>query len=171
MKKAPLVFLAVLVFSGFGSITSAQSTDSKVYSLFLINIAKYSSWPEDKPEFHIAVMGNSTVYDELQQYAERGINGKKMKLSQAKSVEEVGDAHIVYLPYNSSSRLEDLIKATEGKSIMIVTERPGLHKKGAGFSFFVNDKSHLRFDINMTDLDKRRIKVAKNLAGMAHEVI
>jgi hypothetical protein len=67
--------------------------------------------------------------------------------------------------------IDEVLKATAGKSIMIVTEREGLHKKGAGFSFFVNENNNLRFDINNTELEKRNIKVAKNLAGMAHEVL
>lgn len=171
MKKVliPLI-LAVFVLAA-EAVQAQQNNASQVYSLFVLNIAKYSSWPADTESFHIAVIGDSDVYEELLKYSSRGINGKKMKLTKVESVADLGDPQLIYLPYNKSAKIDELVKATQGKAVMIVTEREGLHKKGAGFSFFINSSNNLRFDINMTELDSRRIKVARNLAGMAHEVI
>lgn len=171
MKRMINLLFAITVSSFIFPVAKAQTTNFQVYSLFVMNIAKYSSWPDEGTEFHIAVFGNSKVYDELMKYSDRGINGKKVKVTQVESVAEMGDPQIVYLSYGKSSQIDEIINSTKGKAIMIVTEREGLHKKGAGFSFFINDDNHLRFDINMTELDKRRIKVSKNLAGMAHEVL
>ena len=67
--------------------------------------------------------------------------------------------------------LDDILKATEGKPVLIITEREGLYKKGAGFSFVLLDNNTLRFDINNTDLEKRQIRVAKNLAALANDLI
>ncbi|HEX5169898.1 MAG TPA: YfiR family protein [Cyclobacteriaceae bacterium] len=150
---------------------SAQTTNYQVYSLFVMNIAKYSSWPQSSAEFDIAVVGKSKVYDELAKYAERGVNGMKMKVRLIEDLASLGSPQILYLSDGKSSLIDEIIKTTAGKSIMIVTEREGLHKKGAGFSFFINENNNLRFDINNTELEKRNIKVAKNLSGMAHEVL
>jgi hypothetical protein len=55
--------------------------------------------------------------------------------------------------------------------VLIIGEREGLFKKGAGFSFVVMENSTLRFDINNTELDKRQIKVSKSLAALANQSI
>ena len=149
----------------------AQTTNYQVYSLFVMNIAKYSSWPQVASEFDIVVVGKSKVYDELIKYSERGVNGMKIKVRLVEELAGLGAPQIIYLSDGKSSLIDDIIKTTSGKSIMIVTEREGLHKKGACFSFFVNDSNNLRFDINNTELEKRNIKVAKNLSSMAHEVL
>jgi hypothetical protein len=150
----------------------AQTTNYQVHSLFVMNIAKYSTWPSGTGEFHIVVYGKSKIYDELaKQVAGKSINGLTVKVSQAETLADISDAQIVFLADGKSSNLGDIIKATEGKSIMIIAEREGLFKKGAGFSFVLTDNNTLRYDINNGELEKRNIKVSKNLAGLANTVI
>lgn len=164
-----LALCVLLIALSYG--VSGQTANYQVYSLFVMNIAKYSFWPQPSSELEIAVVGKSKVYEELMKYAERGVNGMKIKVRLVEDITALGSPQILYLSDGKSSLIDDIIKSTSGKSIMIVTEREGLHKKGACFSFFVNDSNNLRFDINNTELEKRNIKVAKNLSSMAHEVL
>ena len=169
MARVLVIFIPFLLSNVIS--LKAQTTNFQVYSLFVMNIAKYSSWPDNGAEFQIVVFGNSKVYDELSKYSDRGINGRKVQVTKVESPGEIGTPHIVYLSDNKSSQIDDVLNAVKGKPIMIVTEREGLYKKGAGFSFLITDENHLRFDINMSDLEKRGIKISKNLTGMAHEVL
>ena len=171
MKKLLILCVTLFSFTLASVIGKAQTTNFQVYSLFVMNIAKYSVWPDEADEFHIAILGKSKVYDELLKYADRGVNGKKVVLIQTDNINEIGTPNILYLSLSKSSLIDEVLRNTQGKSVMVVTEREGLHKKGAGFSFFINDSNNLRFDINNTELERRKIKVAKNLAGMAHEVL
>ena len=167
MKKVHYVILALLL-----TLTAkAQTTNYQVYSLYVVNIAKYSSWPEVNGEFNITVFGKSKVYDELLKQEGKNVNGHAIKVKHAETVSEIGDAQIIYLPDGKSGALDDIIKNTEGKSIMIISEREGLHKKGAGFSFVVMENGTLRCDINNTELEKRQIKLSKNLAAFTNSSI
>jgi hypothetical protein len=169
MKKINLIILFCL---SVVCIASAQTTNYQVHSLFLLNIAKYSTWPAHGSEFHIVVFGKSKMYDELtKNTAGKSINGLPIKITQAESLTEVGDAQIVFLADNKSGNLAEIMKATEGKATMIIAEREGLFKKGAGFSFIIMDNNTLRYDINNAELEKRNIKVSKNLANLANSVI
>lgn len=146
----------------------AQTTNYQVYALFVVNIAKYSSWPNVNGDFNIVVYGKSKAYDELMKQNGKNVNGHNLKITQIEDLGQIGNAQIIYVPDGKSSALDDILKATHGKSIMIITEREGLYKKGAGFSFIVMENSTLRYDINSTDLEKRQIKVSKNLAALAN---
>lgn len=169
MKK---VFLLTLGLLGLMTGAIAQTTNYQVHSLFVINIAKYSTWPSNATEFNIVVFGKSKIYDELiKNTAGKNINGLTIKVTQADNVAEIGNAHIVFLADGKSSDLSEILKATEARATMVIAEREGLFKKGAGFSFVIMDNNTLRYDINNAELEKRNIKISKNLASLANTVI
>jgi hypothetical protein len=167
MKK-----ILILLFVMGSVAATAQTTNYQVHSLFVLNIAKYSEWPITETEFHIVVFGKSKIYDELTKLtAGKSINGHTIKVTQVENVSDIGSANIVYLADGKSGSLDDVTKSTDGKSIMVIAEREGLYKKGAGFSFMLTENNTLRYDINNSVLAKRNIKVSKNLATLANSVI
>jgi hypothetical protein len=150
----------------------AQTTNYQVHSLFVLNIARYSTWPAHGQDFTITVFGKSKIYDELmRQVSGKTVNGAVVKVVQAEDLLEVGTPQIIYLAEGKSSQLSDILKATEGKAIMVIAEREGLYKKGAAFSFVILENNTLRYDINNVELEKRQIKVSKNLTTLANSVI
>lgn len=155
----------------FTVTTYAQTTNYQVYALFVVNIAKYSSFPNLAGDLQVTVYGKSKVYDELLKQNGKVVNGHTLKISQAEGVTDLGQAQVVYLADGKSAALDEILKATEGRPVMIICEREGLHKKGAGFSFIVTENSTLRFDINNTELEKRQIKISKNLSALANSSI
>lgn len=169
MKSARLyIFLVAL---GWASTAYSQTTNYQVYALFVVNIAKYSAWPSLNGDLQVTVYGKSKVFEELQKQAGKNLNGHNLKVTQANELTDIGEANIIYLADGKSSSLDDIIKATQGKAVMIICEREGLYKKGAGFSFVVTDNSTLRYDINNTELEKRLIKVSKSLTALANAMI
>src|SRR5688572_30092760 len=169
MKISKIHFLLCAIV--FSVTVQAQTTNYQVYSLYVVNIAKYSSWPAVAGEFNITVFGKSKVYEELLKQNGKIVNGHSVKVKQAETIGDIGEPQIIYLADGKSSALDDLVKMTEGKSVMIISEREGLHKRGAGFSFVVMDNGTLRCDINNTDLEKRQIKLSKNLTALTNSSI
>lgn len=166
-----IVYIALLISMSPWLSALGQTTNHTAYSLFVVSFAKYASWPTEGGDFKITVLGKSKVYDELlKMTANKNVNGHAYKIEQAEGVSEIGDAQIVYISDNKSSSLDDLIKLTHGKPMMIVTEREGLTRKGAGLSFLIIDNK-LRFDINNTELEKRNIKVSANLVSIANSAL
>ena len=166
-SKLNYVLCAIL----FSVTVKAQTTNYQVYSLYVVNIAKYSSWPSVPGEFNITVFGKSKVYDELLKQNGKIVNGHAVKVKQAESVDDIGEPQIIYLADGKSSALDELLKATDGKSVMIISELEGLHKRGAGFSFVVMENGTLRCDINNTELEKRQIRISKNLTALTNSSI
>lgn len=168
MKKISALILFITIVCA----AKAQTTNYQVHSLFVLNIAKYSTWPSNADEFHIVVFGKSKMYDELvKQVSGKHINGHTIKVTQTDNAGEIGQAQIVFLADGKSSNLSDIVKATDGKPTMVIAEREGLFRKGAGFSFVLMENNTLRYDINNEELEKRNIKISKNLASLANSVI
>ena len=167
MKGVAVFILALAInFS-----VRSQTTNYQVYALFVANIAKYSSWPESSGDFEIAVFGKSKTYDELLKQNGKIVNGHTVKVTLVESIADIGQPHILYVADGRSSMVEDIVKITQGKSVMIIAEREGLYKKGAGFSFVIMENNTLRYDINHTELEKRQIKISKNLATLANATL
>lgn len=161
----------ILVASLWAFTSQSQTTNYQVYSLYVVNIAKYSSWPSLNGEFNITVFGKTKVFDELIKQTGKNVNGHDLNVKQADNLNDIGQPQIIYLADGKSSSLDDLLKLTEGKSVMIICEREGLHKRGAGFSFVVMENGTLRCDMNSTELEKRQIKISKNLTALTNSSI
>jgi hypothetical protein len=70
---------------------------------------------------------------------------------------------MIYVPSAKTSMLKLIMDKTKGKPILIVGEREGLARKGAGISFVVDDDDVLKFDINKSVLDSQSLKIANLL--------
>ena len=60
----------------------AQTTNHPVYALYVVNIAKYSEWPNGTSELKISVLGKTKVYDELLKHNGKTVNGHVLKITQ-----------------------------------------------------------------------------------------
>ena len=98
------------------------------------------------------------------------INGMPIKIIQVEDVLSAGEPHILYVSDGKSGMIDDLHKVTAGKPILIIGEREGLFKKGAGMSFIAID-SKLRIDINNQELQSRHIKTSTQMQALAHEIL
>lgn len=166
------VFLLALSFVFLTGVLKAQTTNYQAYSVFVYGLSKYMSWPaSNKTEFVIAVLGKSKAYDEMVKgLSGKHINGIPIKVVQIENLEATLDPHILYVSDGKSSMIEELKRTTTGKPILIIGEREGLFKKGAGVSFIAIE-SKLRVDINNQELQSRQIKTSAQMQALAHEVI
>lgn len=165
------LFIVAMCLSAIG--TFAQATNYKVYAAFIFSIAKYSQWPPTDGEvFNIVVVGKSKLYDELlANSARHAVAGRKIQVVQIENALEVTQAQLIVVADTKSNQLDELAKATNAKPIMIITEREGLHKKGAAISFFIAEDGKLKFDLNMTELSKRSVDVSKSIRELAATVL
>ncbi len=162
-KYLAAVFFLV-VFIGKNEKLFSQDLDYKAHTLFLYNFMKYVEWPDSPGDFVVGVVGNSPIEKELNTLAQtKKIKGKKIVVKIINSPDEVEDCNMIYLPNDKSSMLKAIAEKVKSKSVLIVAEREGLARKGAGISFAVDDNDTLKFDINKSSLDSKSLKVANVL--------
>lgn len=164
-----LFFLSFLL--GNAEKARAQDVDYKAYTLFLYNFMKYVEWPNNDGDFIIGVVGTTPVTKELHELAKnKKAKGRKIVVI---NIANPGDAllcNMIYIPSNKSSELKSITEKIKGKSILIVAEREGMAKKGAAFSFAIDDDDSLKFDINKTVLEMQGLKIANILMSLGEIV-
>jgi hypothetical protein len=144
----------------------AQETDYKAYTLFIYNFMKYVEWPENssKGDFIISVIGDSPINKELQDLAAiKKLKGRPIVFKKCNTPEEAFNSHLVFLPSSKSSTVKAFKEQTKGMPLLIVGEREGLAKKGAGISFVTLEDDELKFDINKKDIEQHNLKIANSL--------
>ncbi len=158
------LLVVMLVFS---SRSYAQETNYKSYSLFLYNFIKYIEWPESNGDFVIGVVGDSPIMKELMNLSKtKKAKGRLIVVKKITTADEAAGCQLVYIPSGKSSMLKLLVEKTKGKPILLVGEREGLAKKGAGMSFVTMDDDTLKFEFNQAVLDQNNLKIPSVLSKL-----
>lgn len=155
----------MLVFS----FTNVNAQKEKFHSLFIYNFSKYIKWPDDQQtdKFVIGVLGSSEMVKILEATAaSKKVNGASIVVKQFKSPEEIKDCQILYVAQGESSRINEVVSSTANRSILIVTDKPGLAKKG-GVINFIEQEGKIKFELNQQDAESRGLKVSSSLASLA----
>ena len=167
MKKASVVLVGLLIM--IVSFQSAWAQKEKFHSIFIYNFSKYVKWPEaqNSGKFVIGVLGTSAIYKDLISMAAiKQVNGKSIEIKQFSSAAEISDCHILYVSATESGLLDQVLSKTSSKPILIVTDSPGLARKGAAINF-VEVEGKIKFELNRKNTEKKGLKVAGTLASLA----
>src|ERR1700741_4833051 len=156
------MLLLFLFLNGISAKCVAQDVDYKAYTLFVYNFMKYVEWPEaqSKGDFVVAVLGDSPISKELMALAAtKKLKGRNIVIKKCNTPEETTGCHLLYISPSKSSVVKTLKDQTKDKPVLIVGEREGLAKKGAGLSFVTLDEDELKFDINKKEIETHQLKI------------
>jgi hypothetical protein len=167
MKKASMVLVGLCIM--IVSFQSAWAQKEKYHSIFIYNFSKYVKWPDaqNSGKFVIGVLGTSAIHKALKSMAAvKQVNGMSIEIKQFSSVAEISDCHILYVTATESGLLDQVLSKTISKPILIVTDNPGLARKGAAINF-VEVEGKIRFELNKKNAEEKGLKVASTLASLA----
>jgi hypothetical protein len=144
----------------------------KIYSTYIYHFTKYFLWPPNtsREKFIIGVLENKTseITMELKEMARtRQVNGQELVIKEYRSVQAIEkDCHILYVPFEGSNMLSDVLVKTQDQAVLVISNKEGLGKVGSPVNFVtVNGKPS--FELNEDALKKRSLKFAQQLKAIA----
>jgi hypothetical protein len=150
-----------------------SSSNAKIKASFIYNFTKYIEWPDKYKEgnFVVGVLGTTSFYNDLVTLLNtKTVGNQRFEIKNFASVDAIsGICHILFIPTESSSMLPEVLKKIKGKSTLVVTEKPGLAKKGAAINFVVENNKQ-KFEMNKANIEKYNLKVSTTLASYAIQV-
>jgi hypothetical protein len=169
MKLSHKTLKIFLVSFGLAMSVRAQSVDYKAQVLFMYNFIKYTEWPSHEEKFSIVVFGDSPITGELAKLAsiKKTPEGKPIIVTQTHDINNLFGCQMIYITDSESKEAQEIANFMRDKPVLIIAQRDGLVKKGAGISFFTNDDDRLGFAINLKNVESRKIKVAGELLHLA----
>jgi hypothetical protein len=167
MKKASVMLVGLFILTV--SFHPAWAQKEKFHSIFLYSFSKYVKWPEAQKseKFVIGVVGASAIQKDLKSMAaSKKVNGMPIEIKQFKSVSEITGCHILYVSASASGKIDQITTITQDQSVLIVTDKPGLAKKGAAINFVEVD-GKIKFELNQQNAKSRGLKISGSLASLA----
>jgi hypothetical protein len=168
MKRKAILFLLIGLFGSF--VVSAQEDMFK--ALFMYNFTKYLEWPSEykNGDFVITVVGNSGLVAELEKLAsKKKVGNQTIVVNKVNNASEIGKSHIVYLTTSKSSELGTLKSSLSTKPTLIVTDKNGLAKEGAGINYVMQDGKQ-KFEINPGAVESTGLKLHNSLVALGIKV-
>ncbi|KAA9036364.1 YfiR family protein [Ginsengibacter hankyongi] len=141
--------------------------DYKLKAAFIYNFTKYIDWGNaNSGAFSIGVIGNSPVYNSLQEIAKtKTVNNKRIVVFHFDDPDDIIPCHILFISANNSFSLSSVL-ARVSKGTLTISEEPGFADFGTAFNFFV-DNHKLKFEANINTLNEEGMKASSQLLKLA----
>jgi hypothetical protein len=156
MRLARSIFILALI-AGVAAPLAAQ--DMKMAALYVMNFTKYVEWPASTDSTYvITVLGDDPIYEQLQPLAAASqAEGRTIVVSKAARIENITKTHILYIAPDKSNQLGTAVARFGSEPILVVTQKPGLGKEGAGINIITIDGS-LSFEVNPISMKKAGLR-------------
>lgn len=173
LKRNYIVMLLVVFFtSSFFYVQKSDVGEYTAKAAFVYNFTKFVEWngnAEIAPSFVIGVLGESPMYDALQDIAKtKKINNKKIEI--VKCVANTPDnckCQILFIPETTESKIfKEYCKASTFKNALIISEKQGSLDNGSAINFLIID-NRIRFEISVNTLSKCNLKASAQLLKLA----
>ena len=151
------------------SSKAQERSIQEIHSMMVYNFMKYVNWPPTSTSgnFVIGVLAESKVHETLNKwYGKKSKGAQKIEIKSFASIAEITGCHVLYVGKVKGADIETLLAQMSGKSTLIITNKPGMAKKGSGINFkTINGK--LKFELNQAAIATANLKVSSQLSGMA----
>ena len=152
MRKSHLMGLGLFLILMLPSRLLAQ--DEMFKALFMYNFSKEIGWPEsyNKGDFVIGILGSNPITSELEKIAQKKKVGQQnIRIVEFSKVDNITKCHFLYIPDNKSNEFDAVRQKLEGQPTVILTDKQGYAKKGAGINYVKIDGKQ-KFEINTKTL-------------------
>ena len=172
MKKFLFILLSFFFLSSWMVFTPDQSEEfgAKVKVSYLYSFTKLIDWPSESKQgnFVVGILGNNTILiNELNKMAiKKTVESQKIEIKSIASSADAAQCQMVYILPDNSAQLSDVVNKVKSSSTLIITEKQGLAKQGAGINFVVIENK-LQYELNKQNIENHKLKVGSLLETMA----
>lgn len=145
--------------------TSAQSFDADFLKAIYIEKFTHSIGWGDMSETpnpcKICIIGDSDVASYLKlinQYVKHE-NITNIEVSKSMNAALDSTIHIVFISEEKNQMFEKIFDVCKAKPILIITESPGMARKGAHINYFIDPDNTLHFNINEKSFKQSKLKL------------
>ena len=168
------ILLSIILIVTMNSATYNSDYEYKIYSLYLYKFSQLVEWPAQstKKEFVIGVIGISPLIPELEKYvnSKNSYSAMKYKVVRISVTNKISNCDLLFITKAKSDTIAEVVKNEEGRPTLIVTEQPGLIKRGACVNMISEEGSSLKIQINKSSIASHRLKASSDLIKLSHEV-
>jgi hypothetical protein len=164
-KTVALFFVFSHLFFFSKSARAQYEMNYAVQANIIYHFTRYIDWPTiaKTGDFVIGVVGDTPLYDELKRTMKNKMAGdKKIIVEKYLSSKIKFDCHILFIGEEESHNIKRISAMTANDPVLLVSEQPGLARKGACINFVVVNQ-RLQLEINKNNITGRKLNIASEL--------
>lgn len=175
------MILALSILAGWTMVARPAArggpapTESQVKAAFLLNFAKFVTWPNetfaapDTP-LTIGVVGDDTLAADLEAMIREGTTGARpIAVRRAATWTGLESCHVVFLGSSSDRRFADALTTLHTARTLTVGVADGFARRGGAIQF-VREGSRLRFEINVDAARSAELRIGSQLLRLARQI-
>jgi hypothetical protein len=165
MKRTLTTVIALF----FASVAYMQTTIPKAQTLFIYNFSRLIEWPVNyrTGPFVIGVLGAVEITSELELYTKgKKVGTQDINIIRYKTVKEITNCHILFVPFDKTKQMPEILGMLNDKSTLIITEKDGALETGSAINFIVVEDK-LKFELKSENAVKLGIKFSSKLQEMS----
>lgn len=146
------------------------NTEQQFKAAYLVNFLKYVEWPGEYAKSTICLFGRDALSGPLAAYEGRLVSGRELVVRRVSGPDQLDECQILYVPDIEEARLPAVLRWTENRPILTVSDAEFFARQGGGIAL-VREDTRLRFDVNLDTLNRARLKPASQMLRLARQVI
>jgi len=154
---------------------AAAFSEYQVKAVYLYNFSQFVTWPSDAfssahAPMVIGVLGMDPFGKELDAVvAGETANGRPLVVRRYSEVSQIKDCQILFIDKSEQAKLDDIVKALNGRSVLTVTDIEGAARRGVMIDLVLaGDHVHMR--INVAAARASRLSLSSQLLAPAQIV-
>lgn len=173
IRMARVSFLIVLCLVS-GASADESSQEYQVKAAFLVNFARFISWPEGafspaRPDFSLCIIGKNQFGSALTGLDEKRIDGRRISIEHISTFQLASSCHMLYVESSEEKNYRANAASLAHKPLVTVSDISGFADIGGGIEF-VSQGSKLSFIINRSSMIQNGIQVRAALLDLALSV-
>lgn len=163
--KSIIIIIALIVGISSQNTIHAQTSMTKIESLYIYNFIKNIQWTNVSDKYIIGVFSNSATFDELSGILSvRKFNGKSIMVKKLSSPTQASECHVVFVSSTNGGMVKKIVAGADTKNTLIISERGQLNN-GAGIAFVLAN-SKLQFKINQATCKAAGLQISASLLAL-----
>jgi hypothetical protein len=150
-----------------------ETIEPDVKAAFIYNFTKFVEWPPSaiSPErFRLCSVGDPKVAAALAAIIEgESAAGRPLALAQPQTDDEARQCQILYISAGDPDRSARLLAAVRQAPVLTAGDGPRFAQQGGAVGFLLED-NRVRFDINMSAVERAGLKVSSKLLRIARHI-
>jgi hypothetical protein len=167
--------MCLLVFVAAAAPEEAVFKEHQVKAAFVFNFVKFVEWPtnafaDESAPIQIGVAGNATMVAALDAAIKgKEVGGRELAVRRVETPEQASEVNVLFLGADVDAGLTTWLAAASKTNVLTIGESE-VFRKSDGMIAFVWQGDRLRFEINVAEADRAKLRVSAQLLKLASKV-
>ncbi len=167
----PIMFCSLAFLSSITTSDARSFEKQTVQAMLTLNIAKFTSWPEETfintgSSLNVCVFGDNIIQESFAKLDNKVVHKRNIEITRLSRLRNIQQCQILYISKLERNRQISLLAEIKNKPILTIGESVNFIKAG-GIVGLESIKGKIQLNINLARLKQTKIVISSRLLKLA----